>query len=133
MPHDDLSGFRRLVPDGGIVTVLVFGSNVSTKRSALQTQQLVQREVSSWQNAVAQLWRTPLPRVIVVTGGDTFTVIGGKTLNITGETIQEGDVSRDVFWYAQDAEAPSLGVGLKWVSANPTRHRGPWMIWCLGA
>ena len=105
MPHNDLLGFRIARPPG----------------VAMVTSDTVRKQAATWQEAVTALWRTPLPRIIQVVGGDTFETMGGPGLSVAPSPGDGQDtVTVDVFWYAEDRNPPLLGVGQQWGDASPT-------------
>jgi hypothetical protein len=101
MPHNDLIGFKRLEPEAAAI------GNAS-KRTA-----------GSWAEAVDFLWKMPLPRVIQVTGGDTFEVFGGKGMMIIAAPRNADDIRLDTFCFHADKETPNIVAPQTWVDANP--------------
>jgi hypothetical protein len=102
MPHNDLIAFERLEPEGTV--------SGGTKRPA-----------DTWAQAVDFLWKMPLPRVIQVTGGDTFEVFGGTDLSLASAPLTDGDVRLDTFRFRNDKEKPVIGASQAWVDADPTK------------
>ena len=91
MPHNDLLPFDRLEPEGTLMPVAKGGK-------------LTQKTVTSWPEAVKQLWLTPIPRVIVVTGGTKFNVAGGEDLQIKATTVANGQARCEIFRIRDDED-----------------------------
>ena len=73
---------------------------------------------------MAQLWLTPMPRVIVATGaGRTFRVVGGAGVTVTtiAASSNNQEERTDLFVYKEDSlPVGPLPDGVQAVAASPT-------------
>lgn len=122
MPHNDLLPFLRLTPEG----VATAASKCTIVRACCHHRPPRPQHPGSRPFSICGRCRciqgaaraTPWPpRVIVVTGGDTFQVLGGKDLTIRPAPRSDGDVRVDTFWYASDKEKPAVDASQTWVES----------------
>jgi hypothetical protein len=107
MPVDDLAPFEVLsASDGpeGTAYDAVGGTHNTT--------------AADWEAAVAALWRTPMPRVIVVTPGFRFTIVGGAGLAIVPTNATAADRRAEV--YRCRADPVIVSSAHLWEPASPT-------------
>jgi hypothetical protein len=107
MPVDDLAPFEVLsASDGpeGTAYEAVGGTHNTA--------------AANWDDAVAALWRTPMPRVIVVTPGFRFTVVGGAGLAVVPTNVTAAGWRAEVYRCRAD---PVIVPNLHgWEPASPT-------------
>lgn len=118
MPLNDLTGFELLQANPN----MKLGSNLDPK-------QITKREASTWPQAVAHLWRTPMPRILVaVNGGEQFVVIGGAGVQLAANP--SGNQRYEIYRHAADPTTlTNQGGGWRWIPADQfLREPSKWVF-----
>ena len=105
MPVNDLYGFEIALPNPGMDN---------------SADGVVEAPAATWAEAVARLWLTPPPRVIVaVKGGESFRVLGGEGLAMRiVQPLGTQQVRSEVYRFAPDRSFEALPAGLYWSPAD---------------